>query len=425
MITRIEALNFRCLRYISQELKPFQVLVGPNASGKTTFLDVPSFIADCLADGLDAAISHRTNSFSDLTWGRNGESFELAIEAKVPESKQNEGAVFETIRYELGIRLEQSSNEVGIFWEKAWLIPKRDAKRPPSQRMLFPEGPNPPSSIFFKKTPPKGVKAVLSKAASGNDNFYLENKRGRDWMPAFKFGPKKLALANLPADETKFPISVWFRDFLVNKVQKLVLNSLLIRQASRPGQGTVFNPDGSNLPWVIAALQNGEKPDPRKQDRLKRWIAQLQTALPDLEWIRSVEREDDKHRYLMLRYKGGLEIPSWMASDGTLRMLALTLPAFLPDFDGSYLIEEPENGIHPNAVETVCQALSSVHRGQVLLATHSPVILSMTDPSDTLCFAKTSQGETDIVRGDQHPSLREWKGNPSFDVLFASGVLGG
>lgn len=39
MITLIEALNYRCLRYISRPLESFHVLVGPNASGKTTFLD--------------------------------------------------------------------------------------------------------------------------------------------------------------------------------------------------------------------------------------------------------------------------------------------------------------------------------------------------------------------------------------------------
>ena len=38
--------------------------------------------------------------------------------------------------------------------------------------------------------------------------------------------------------------------------------------------------------------------------------------------------------HLMLRYRGGLEVPSWVASDGTLRFLALTLPAYLPDMRG-------------------------------------------------------------------------------------------
>ena len=40
MFTLIEALNYRCLRYVRQPLGDFRVLVGPNASGKTTFLDV-------------------------------------------------------------------------------------------------------------------------------------------------------------------------------------------------------------------------------------------------------------------------------------------------------------------------------------------------------------------------------------------------
>jgi AAA15 family ATPase/GTPase len=36
MISRIEALNFRCLRYVEQNPGPFQSLVGANATGKTT-----------------------------------------------------------------------------------------------------------------------------------------------------------------------------------------------------------------------------------------------------------------------------------------------------------------------------------------------------------------------------------------------------
>ena len=61
MISLIEALNYRCLRYVRQKLGPFHVLVGPNASGKTTFLDVVSFLSRLASHGLDAAISDRTN----------------------------------------------------------------------------------------------------------------------------------------------------------------------------------------------------------------------------------------------------------------------------------------------------------------------------------------------------------------------------
>jgi predicted ATPase len=164
----------------------------------------------------------------------------------------------------------------------------------------------------------------------------------------------------------------------------------------------------------------------RKSDsnRFSEWIAHVQTALPDIQDVRTIEREDDRHRYIVICYQGGLEVPSWMASDGTLRLLALTLPAYLPDFSGVYLIEEPENGIHPRAVETMFQALSSVYNAQILMATHSPVVLSIVDTKDVLCFAKTPDGATDIVAGNEHPALRDWRGETNLSTLFASGVLG-
>jgi len=179
-----------------------------------------------------------------------------------------------------------------------------------------------------------------------------------------------------------------------------------------------FKPDGSNLPWVIDGLLK------MHPDNFKSWIEHLKTALADLESIRTVERLDDKHRYLVLCYRGGLEVPSWMASDGTLRLLALTIPAYLPEFTGVYLIEEPENGIHPRAVETMFQSLSSVYDAQILLASHSPVILSMVEPDKVLCFAKTEEGATDIVSGNNHPALQDWRGETNLGTLFVGGVLG-
>ena len=113
-----------------------------------------------------------------------------------------------------------------------------------------------------------------------------------------------------------------------------------------------------------------------------------------------------------------------MASDGTLRMLALTLPAYLTDNRGIYLIEEPENGIHPKAIETVFQSLSSLYDAQLLMASHSPVVLGCAPPDVVLCFAKNEDGATDIVTGMNHLRLQEWKDETNLGQLFAAGVLG-
>jgi predicted ATPase len=423
MITAIEARRYRCLRYIRQDLEGFHVLVGPNASGKSTFLDVVGFLGRLVSDGLDAAIRERTQNFEDLIWGRKGEGFELAIEARIPEERLaivNEGKTkgFDTIRYEVQIGMDAATGEYGINHERTLL--KRGVRKVTLERNeVFPFAREEPETIMSKRAS-RQERSVLMKKKGGNDNFYSEAsaESGKGWFPSIKLGPKKSALGNLPEDEAKFPVSTWLKAFLSQGVQPLILNSLLIRKASAPGQGKVFRPDGSNLPWVVSELQK------RNPERIKDWIQHVRTALPDLEGLRVGEREDDKHSYLVLQYAGGLEVPSWMASDGTLRLLALTLPAYLPDLSGVFLIEEPENGIHPKAVETVFQSLSSTYGAQVLLATHSPVILSIVETKQVLCFAKTSDGASDIVAGNEHPALRDWRGETNLGVLFAGGVLG-
>lgn len=418
MICQIEARNFRCLKYINQPLEPFHVLVGPNASGKTTFLDTISFLGTLVSSGLDAAIGERTQNFLDLLWRRTGNELELAIEAEIPVEFREKLVIkdFERVRYEVALAKDDKTSEVSISAEKVLL---KKAQLPGNgHRDSFPIFTDSANSLLTD-TGKVGKRIVINKIVSeGNDNFYSEVDNGKRLGMQFKLGPRRSALGNLPEDESKFPVATWLKALLSEGVQPFVLNSQLIRKASSPGQVRGFKPDGSNLPWVIHRFQNSAP------DRFSEWIAHLQTALPDIESIRTVEREDDKHRYLMICYSGGLDVPSWMVSDGTLRLLALTLPAYLPDFKGVYLIEEPENGIHPRAVETMFQSLSSVYGAQMLLATHSPVILSMAEAKSVLCFAKTPEGITDIVRGDQHPRLREWHGEMNLGTLFAAGVLG-
>jgi predicted ATPase len=419
MITLIEAKNFRCLRYVRQPLGEFHVLVGPNASGKTTFLDVISFLGSLVENGLEKTILERSKNFVDLLFGRQGTDFELAIECKIPDDRREllKENRFDTIRYEVAIGHEKVSGVFGIIAERLILKKADEGRVGNALRETFPVSKEPPSHIIHPMKVKNG-RTVVSKNKPGFSMYYSEVLKKKGWGLSFNLGHQKSALGNLPEDESKFPVSTWFKEFLVNGVQQLVLNSMLIRQASPPMYIKGFRADGSNLPWII---ENIRKKSP---EAIAGWVSHLKTALPDIEDIKTVERPDDRHRYLVICYKGGLEVPSWMASDGTLCLLALTLPAYIPDLSGVYLIEEPENGIHPRAVETVFQSLSSVYDTQILLATHSPVILSMVDPAQVLCFAKTEDGATDIVLGRDHPNLQNWKGETNLGVFFAAGVLG-
>ena len=416
MLSLLEALNFRSLRYIRQPLESFHVLVGPNASGKSTFLEVVSFLGKLVSDGVEKAVGERTENFQDLVWNRRGDRFELAIEARIPEEQRKMLVNYDSVRYEVAIAVDKEAHEVGIAGEKLFLF----TGNAPSamERTRFPEAKPAPETIMTKRS--QGTRTIVTKkTANGNSTFNSEThaRPGKGWMNSFKLSPKKSALGNLPPDETKFPVSTWLRGILTDGVQPFILNSLLIRRASSPHQRRGFNTDGSNIPWVIKELK-------KDREQFDNWIAHIRTALPDIRDIDVIDRPDDNHCYLQVQYDSGLKVPSWVVSDGTLRLFALTLPAYLSNFKGIYLIEEPENGIHPKAVETVFQSLSSAYDAQILIASHSPVILSIADIKSLLCFAKTSDGSTDVVAGPDHPRLQEWKGETNLGVLFAAGVLG-
>ena len=419
MITLIEALNYRCLQYVSRPLGSFHVLVGPNASGKTTFLDVVGLLQDVISEGLDSALSNRTTNPEELLFRREGPLLELAIEAHIPDrlSKLTAKPELNTARYEVAIGFDETQRQFEFKAEKFLLKTSNEIHS--IQRTLFPTSPSAPNTLLTSKRR-RDNKIVVNKVPGGNDNFYSETygESGKGWAPSFKLGPQKSALGNLPADEKSFPVAMWFREYLNTGVQRFILNSLEIKRPCPPTRVKGFSLDGSNLPWVVARLRQDNP------GRFKDWIAHLKTAFADLLDITSNERPEDKHCYLVYEYEGGLKVPSWLVSDGMLRLTALTLPAYLDDLEGIYLIEEPENGIHPRAMATAYDSLSSVHGAQVLLVTHSPMVLSTARMNDVLCFAKDGNGSTDIVLGSEHPKLQNWHGEVNLGILLASGVLG-
>src|SRR5690242_16905586 len=145
MISRVQTLNYRCLRYIDRPLGPFHVLVGPNASGKSTFLDVIAFLGQLVSDGLEPAILNRSRNFEDLVWGRKGNRFELAIEARIPKTLKEkfEGKKWDTVRYEIAITSNSDTQEIGIKAESVSLRLGGDGSEP--ERDLFPAPIDPPA----------------------------------------------------------------------------------------------------------------------------------------------------------------------------------------------------------------------------------------------------------------------------------------
>jgi len=423
MVSRIQALNYRCLRHVDVRLGNFHILVGPNASGKSTFLDVVAFVRDMLLRGPEGAVRERAQTLQELGWRRESSGFQLALELRVPDAVlehiPENGRRYRWCRYEVEIGVEGEGGGIQLLTENLSLLPDESDSEQFAFRdrhlALFPAEPEKPDSIVIRRreSGPEGWRKVISLGEGGRAYFRSETT---GWnFPQRPAG--KTALALVPEEE-RFPVTTWARRILSEGVLTLSLSSRSMREPCRPDVPFTFRPDGSNLPVVIRRLQQSDEP------RYQRWLEHVQTVLAQLRTIDVREREVDRFLYLVCTYDTGIEVPSWLLSDGTLRLLALTLLAYLPGPGAVYLIEEPENGIHPKAAEAVYQSLSSVYDGQVLCATHSPLFVGLARPEDLLCFAMAPSGATSIVKGSEHPALRDWKRQVSLDTLFASGVLG-
>ena len=428
---RVEALYYRSLRYVSQPLEGFHVLVGPNASGKSNFLDVLAFLGDVLSTDLPTAILGddrwsiplRATDGRDLLWsgtrayGRQTHgSFELAVEMAIPERlRRRRHSTRPVCRYEVKVDVLKEPRFVS---ETLWLKPpRRGVDRSGGNRRHFPDPPRPPSHIAHRTGTriPDDWEKVLSRGREPERVNYRAETSG--WTAPFQIAATKSALANLPADHALFPVALWFRETL-RGAQRIVLSGEAMRRPCPPIRQHDYLPDGSNLPHVISRLAESHP------DQYELWVKHVREALPGIAGISTREREEDRHRYVVLEHSDGQRTPSWLVSDGTLRLLALTLLAYLPDATGIYLIEEPENGLHPRAIETVFQSLSSVYGAQVLLTTHSPLVARLTAADRLLCLARDEKSGTDMVAGTKHPLLREWQGSVDFGTLLATGLLG-
>jgi energy-coupling factor transporter ATP-binding protein EcfA2 len=423
MITHVQVLNYRAFRYLDVALGRRHVLVGPNGSGKSTLLDVVAFAADVMRHGPDTAVfgddrlglEPRVSDPRDLLTKGVGESFEIVLEAELPE-ELSQKLKAPQCRYELALTVPAEGG-IGFRAETFWLKPASLPSQQRSQQEIFPSlAVVPPSLVRAPgaKSPPGWRKVANKVVESGNDYFRAEMS---DWNNQFRLGPGKSALGNLPEDSDKFPAAMWFKRLVLEKAQRIALNSAKLRLPGPAGKFRGFLPDGSNLPNAVHALEQAHP------ERLENWLSEVRTAIPDIRAISTVERPEDRRRYLKAVYEGNVEIPSYTMSDGTLRLLALTLLPYLDELPSIVMIEEPENGIHPQAMETVYRALRDLSDTQVLCATHSPVLVNQADISEILCFAKTREGYSDVRQGSDHPRLKEWLGRVDQGTLFANGIL--
>lgn len=394
MFTRVEVKNFRSLRDVSVPLSNFHVLVGANGSGKTTFLDVFAFMGDLINDGVNEAVKAR-GGLKELTFCGLGEEIEFAFEAIIPEITQEKfHGDFDSIRYEISI----FGNEVRIPCvknEHCFLFHSKHA------------------TIEGKK------QFVIERLDQSSTIMSAEISDDEKINRVLQFGlwNDSLALTNIPEDFNKFPSSIWLKNQFKKFIQPIQIESVSISKAGKEGHTGTVSADGSNLPWLIASLKK------TYPDRYKLWFRHIHSDFPDIKSIKTVLREDQDDMFIKIKYKEGHEVKQWMVSDGTLRYLLLTIIPYLLNLEGLFLIEEPEIGLHPRAIQSVMDSLRSVYGGQVLVTTHSPETVNCATKKELLIFSKNEAGETQIVSATEHPYFKDWKLDLGSAAFYGPGVM--
>ena len=423
LIRSLHVRNYRVLRHLDLRLdQPFQVMVGPNGIGKSTLFDAVSFVFDLINEGLEDTIAKRTDNFQDLVWQRpTGEvGFEIAIEFELPD----------TLPFHYHIAVSDTSHGRRLTEERAYFghLPAKTYKMLSGSRSLFSCQIPDHMGFVFQRFPYVSDEQPLQTA------FFLEPydrlrvlKLGHSEEPSITLVPvidQLQTREEKPLDgSSSYPMPAAARAIArlrSTTLRTIHLNPRQLKLASPPDRK--LNPrlasDGRNLPSVLQDFLD------RHPEQFRHWLAHLRTAVPFISDIRSVTREDDKFQYLMAKHTGGFEVPSWGLSDGTLCLMALTLLAYLPDSHPSvYLIEEPENAIHPLAIETAYQALSSAYDAQIILASHSSTLLRCADRSEVLCFSRDAEGGARIISGPDHPHLKHWPEAAVNDLVFATHIL--
>ena len=158
--------------------------------------------------------------------------------------------------------------------------------------------------------------------------------------------------------------------------------------------------DGSNLGAVLGRLW-------RTPEWKSAFLADVAAVLPEVREIDVVRDEDQAKWDIWIQHKHEPRMAPRVVSGGTLRVLALLAAAHDPAHPGVLMLEEPENGLHPNRVPRLLERLKASVTDpaayeepaegdrdalrQIIVTSHSPVVLAslLDEASQDVVFMDT------------------------------------
>ena len=125
-------------------------------------------------------------------------------------------------------------------------------------------------------------------------------------------------------------------------------------------------------------------------------------------------------------YDGAAEIPGWMLSTGTLRILALLAVLRNPDPPPLIVIEEIENGLDPRTIHMILDEIRMAVQGgqsQVIVTTHSPYLLDLLPLQTLILVQRENGGEPTFWRPSDSKDVQKWSKDFAPGQLYTAGRL--
>lgn len=171
-------------------------------------------------------------------------------------------------------------------------------------------------------------------------------------------------------------------------VRYLALSEEGLRQPSgfMPKHQLFVSERGEGLPGLYFTLRND------RERAFERILTEVRTLFPTVKTVRTQPRTTTELE-LEVELVDGTRVRAPHVSTGLLYYLAF---AALPEFFGpisTILIEEPENGLHPARIAQVMRvlrALSENQRAQIVITTHSPLVVNELRPEEVSVVTRAS-----------------------------------
>jgi len=391
MIEQIEVDGYRLLDGFKADLRPLNVIIGANASGKSSLLDFLMLVQLCCRWSLHDACKTPFGPSDPLTFSGEAGELRWKLSFRKPAAEHWQQIALdekELLTYEVALQPDQQGRIQSRYEVLQTSKPRPGHKDP----FKYLESTTNRRQIFDRK---QGKLVPFDEMRDPHVQTANENRLSMVREPDSRTVDASIQEHALLLSQIRFPneypipsAARWVLSHMVCypgfDVTKL---SALRTKAAEIEPDTCIAHDGRNLGSVLHEILTRYAYKDSAED-LRDF---LRAAFPQVEDI-SCETTYGKPPQIMvrLREKGasrGTEI--WEISDGMLRFLCLATALLDPVPSPVVAIDEPELGLHPGLLPVVADMIKlAKERRQVLVTTHSPELLDHFDVDDIAVMAR-------------------------------------